>query len=342
MKQLAFATLIVITLCGGTFGQAKVGTTGPQFLELMPTARSQATMTGAILFDDSHGHHYNPALLAFRPQYVVSLSTLELEGGVDFRGGAASYGTFDNSGRGIHAGYSLMNLSSGSLTERTYDQGTIDGTGRTFEYDGYEHKFMLAYGLSTAFDFSIGLAVKAIKEEVHDYSSDGMAFDIGAAARHFIMLSETISAQPFASMAYQDFGPDMKFVVNEYPLPKRFTIGVGSRFSYHGGRVRLAEVTPVFERIFLPDEQADYYTVGIEAGFFETAYLRTGDREYSNFDSVWGFGVTTIGIQKQLFGAPRIGNGFIRWLAAHLHVSFDYSSHGGVFSGQPYSISVML
>ncbi len=342
MKRAAIAAAIILVVSGSVLGQAKVGTTGPQFLELIPTMRSQATVTGAILFGDNHGHHYNPALLAFRPQYVLSLSTVEQDGGVDFRGGTATGGTFDRNGRGIHVGYSFTHLSSGELRERTYNQGTIETSSRTFDYDGYEHKFTLAYGFPTDFDFSVGVAVNAFKEEVHDFTSDGTAYDIGAAVRHFVMLNQSISVQPFGSIAYQNLGPDVTFIDNAYPLPKRFTVGAGSRFSYHSERLRLAEVTPVVERVMRANDESDFTSIGIEAGLFETGYFRTGDRENANFDSVWGFGVTTVGIQKQLFGDVRISDGFFRWLAANLHVAYDYSEHGGDFSGEPYSISIML
>lgn len=342
MKQLAFTAVIILTLCGSIFGQAKVGTSGPQFLNLIPTVRAQGTGTSAILYNDPSGHFFNPAYLTSRPQHMLGLSYLDMPAGVDFYGGAAAIGLDRRNGRSWHVAYSLRYLSSDDLVETTYDQGTFDGTSRTVGYDGYEHRLVIAYAADVGPILSAGVAIKWIREEVHDYRADGYAFDIGISISQQIRLRDSLQVTVFGSSTLQNFGPDYTIIENSYPLPQLTSVGGGATLAVRRDGMSLVETTPIVELV-KEYEVNTYVSAGVEAGLFESVYARVGQFGRGNSRTVYGFGLSTAGLQKQLFGHTSARSGFFRWLAANLTVRYDKAFRSyGVLLDEPYSLSITL
>ena len=166
-------------------------------------------------------------------------------------------------------------LTSGEMIERTYSNGTDDpltgvqGTGRTFAWN--DLAISVGYGRYLTDRFSIGFTVRYIGEFVHDYSASSWSADVG--------VNYDTGYRGFKlAMAITNFGPDLKMIEKDYPLPINFRFG-GS-FNIIDG---LNNTLTLAAEGSHPSDNLEKYNAGLEYTFKERFILRVGSR--FNYDT---------------------------------------------------------
>ncbi len=267
------ALAVLLCLPGSSFGQAKVGTTGPQFLELGPSARAMGMGEAfTAVVDDISAVYYNPAALTYMYGREAGATYIDMPAGVQY--GFGAIGLPLESIGGV-LGIGVYTLSSGEMVERTYDQGGIEGTGRVFGYNGIAAG--VSYGRYLTDRFSVGLTVRYIGEFVHDYSASGWSADVGT-------MYNTGFRNFKIAMVITNFGPDMKFIENAYPLPINFKFG--GAIDVITGQDHL--VTLSLEGSH-PSDNLEKYNGGVEYTYRDMFSLRGGSRINYDVDQ-WTIG----------------------------------------------------
>jgi len=259
---VVMAILAIGMIPGKVQAQAKVGTTGAQFLELGVSARAMGMAESFVaVSDDLSAVYYNPAGLTSLWGKEVTATYIDMPADIGY--GFAAIGLPLESIGGV-LGIATYALSSGEMIERDYYDGEYLGSGRLFGYNAFS--LGVSYGRYLTDRFSIGVTVKYIGEFVHDYTSNGWAADVGT--------SYDTGFRGFKiGMAVTNFGPDMKFIKNAYPLPINF------RF---GSCINIVE--QVDHKLTLaaegshPSDNLEKYNTGLEYTFMGRFVLRGGGR----------------------------------------------------------------
>ena len=293
-KRSVAATAVVICLVllpGVVFGQAKVGTSGAQFLEIGVSARADG-MGGAFVAvaDDASALYYNPAGLVQLVGREVVLTWIEYPAEINY--GFAGV-VFPLAFGGV-LGFSFYGLSAGDIVETTYEYPL--GAGRTFSAKDYA--FGVSYGRYLTDRFSLGLTVKLIDELYQEERSTGWAADVGTnyntGFRNFKI-----------TMVISNFGPDMKFISQPYPLPINFRFGAAIDV-LDGGRHR---ATFAMEGSH-PADNLEKYNAGLEYWYSDAFAVRVGNRfEHDLYREegfwsgmTWGLGFRfALGSERHLF-----------------------------------------
>lgn len=273
---LSFFLLLSFTIPSKLFAQAKVGTTGAQFLELGISARAMGMAEAyTAVADDISAIYYNPAGLTALYGREMMFTLVQMPADVTF--GFVGIGIPLESVGGV-LGIGVSALSSGDIIERTYEQGTFEGTGRTFKWN--DLSVSLSYGRYLTDRFSVGFSVKYIGEFVHDYSASGWSADVGT--------SYDTGFRGFKiGMVITNFGPDMKFIDKTYPLPINFKFGASINLieGYEHNLTFSAEGNH-------PSDNLEKYNSGVEYTFKEKFILRGGGRfNYDEDGFTYGAGM---------------------------------------------------
>lgn len=242
--------------------QAKVGTTGAQFLELGVSARAMGMAEAfTAVTDDISAVYYNPAGLVNLYGREVAFTYIQMPAGINFAFGA--FGLPLESIGGV-LGIGFFGLNSGEMIERTYNDGEFEGTGRTFFWR--DAALSISYGRYLTDRFSIGFSVKYVGEFTHDYSASGWAADVGT--------NYDTGFRGFKiAMIITNFGPDMRMINNNYPLPINFKFG---------GSINILEqdnhVLTFAAEGSHPSDNLEKYNSGLEYLFKDIFALRVGSR----------------------------------------------------------------
>jgi len=258
---------------GSALGQAKVGTTGAQFLEIgvSPRAMGMGEAFAAVV-NDASAVYYNPAGLTslLGPEAMVSWISMPADINYFFLSGAMPM----ESAGGV-LGVGVYSFNSGPIDETTYGHGVVDnnhgynGTGRDF----YANSFAatIGYGRYLTDRFSVGLTLRYIGMYYHDFTANGWSADVGT------MYDSGYRGFKLA-MVISNFGPDLKFVQKPAPLPINF------RF---GGAINVLEKGDHYLTFAAegghPSDNLEKYNVGLEYTFKDMLVLRVGDR--MNYDT---------------------------------------------------------
>lgn len=254
--------LMIMTVPQTARSQAKVGTTGAQFLELGVSARAMGMAEAfTALADDVSAIYYNPAGLTSLYGFELMATLVSMPADISY--GFVAIGLPLESIGGV-LGIGISALTSGDIIERTYERGTFEGTGRTFAWNDLAAS--ISYGRYLTDRFSVGFTLKYIGEFAHDYTASGWSADVGT--------NYDTGFKGFRiGMVITNFGPDMKFIDNGYPLPINF------RF---GATINLVESYDHFVTFAAegshPSDNLEKYNTGIEYTFKEKFVLRGGGR----------------------------------------------------------------
>jgi hypothetical protein len=260
MRQLIIVLMVVLLLPGVLLGQAKVGTAGAQFLKLGVGARANGMGDAFVaVSNDATAMYYNPAGLTQLYDREIIFTHVDYPAEIAYEFVGLAYPLYRVGGV---LGFGFYMLNGGSFDETTHEYPL--GTGRTF--GAREYAATMSYGRNLTDRFSVGLTLKFIDELYEEERSSGWAADVGTnydtGFRNFKI-----------SMVITNFGPDMTFVSESYPLPINFKFGGAINVldgAKHKGVFALEAMHP--------SDNLEKYNVGFEYGYDGKYFLRAGDK----------------------------------------------------------------
>lgn len=315
--------------------QTKVGTTIGQFLLIEPSARVAGMgNAGVTTYEEIQSAYFNPAAAGHMERTGVQFTHSPWLADItyDYVGGVMTMGDFGN----IFA--SVTSLNSGDIDVRTITQPL--GTGEKYTVGNLS--FSVGYGKRVSDRFSVGLQVSYLQERVWHSSLSAMSLSIGT----LYQISEDgfrigASISNWGTRAKYD-GRDLRvlfdqntgvngdnsqipaeLMMNDYPLPILFRVGVGMPFVIdENNRFQIAVDA------FHPSDNAESVSVGGEWLFFNTFALRGGYQHLFLQDSEVGL---------------TLGAG-LRYDANGLDLLFDYAwaDYGRLQKVQRLTLGVMF
>jgi long-subunit fatty acid transport protein len=262
LLSLVLLCVAVALMPSQALAQAKVGTTGAQFLELGVSARAMGMAEAyTAVANDITAVYYNPAGLTSLYGREAALTYIDMPADVGF--GFGAYAMPLESIGGV-LGVSFYHLTSGEMIERTWSRGTQAGTGRTFGWN--DVALGVSYGRYLTDRFSLGFSVKFVGQFVHEYSASGWSADVGT-------MYDTGHRGFKIAMVITNFGPDLTMISQSYPLPINFKFG---------GSINLVEQTDHLVTFAAegshPSDNLEKYNTGLEYTFKSRFSLRAGHR----------------------------------------------------------------
>ena len=264
MRKLWLIVLALLLIPELAWGQAKTGTAGAQFLELGVSARAVG-MGNAFLAiaDDASAIYYNPAGLSQLSQREIVLTHVDYPADIAYDFGGIAY-PFSKFGGVWGLGFYFLN--AGDMDYNTYPLPGFEGWGSEQTFSAKEYAVSLSYGRRLTERFSIGTTVKFIDELYEEERATGWAADIGT-------MYNTGFRNFRIGMVMSNFGPDLKFIREEYPLPISFKFGISMEAISLGDHKTLVD----FE-IGHPNDNLEKFNGGVEYWYKDILALRIGDQ----------------------------------------------------------------
>jgi len=267
---LGILGLMLVLVPSLVFGQAKVGTTGVNFLELGVSARAMGMAEAfSANVSDASAVFYNPAGLTYTYGREIMVTHIDMPADINYDFVGIAYPMEAISGV---LGLGVYNLSTGDIVRTSYGNpyGT-DGAGNYQTFSAGDLALGLSYARFLTDKFSFGVTLKYVQEDLELESAKGWAADVGtcynAGYRNFKL-----------GMVISNFGPDMKFIEQEFPLPINFKFGASIdvidmenhllTFASEGSH---------------PADNLEKYNIGLEYWFLDKISFRVGER--FNYDS---------------------------------------------------------
>lgn len=256
---LAVSAYMLLWPSVATRAQDKVGTTGLQFLEIGVSPRADA-MAGAFtaIADDASAVYYNPAglvqmentqLMVARIDYPVDINYYFVGLAVPLRAGGV-----------IGLGY--YGLDAGDITRTDYTHPFGDGT----TFGAKDYALSVSYGRYLTDRFSVGITFKLLDELLETERASGWAADVGTnyntGFRNFKI-----------TMIIANFGPNMKHISEDFPLPIDFRFG-GAMDILDAANHRAVLAVEGSH----PSDNRERYNTGLEYTFNDFAFFRLGNR----------------------------------------------------------------
>ena len=257
-KLIPLAALLALPAIG--FAQAKVGTTGLQFLKVGVGARAFAMGEAfTAVANDASALYYNPGGLIQLGRPEATFTLIGYPAGLKF---VYVGGVLPSPQTNGVVGFQVTSLFTDDMVETT--PAMPYGTGRTFTAGDFA--LGISYSQRLTDKFSVGATVKYLNEKLADASASGWSADMGT-------FYNTGWKRISIGMVIQNFGPDMKFESTPFPLPITFKFGASM----------LALERPMYNLLvaaeFLhPNDNLELYQIGAEFRVKRIFALRVGKR----------------------------------------------------------------
>ena len=258
---------VLLMIPAQALGQSKVGQAGAQFLDIGVSARAVGMGEAfTAIADDATAIHYNVAGLAQMDDRQVVFTHIEYLVDINYEFAALAWPSYRFGGT---FGVAIYALDAGDMLETTYENpvGYTDPlTGESATFSAQEHALAISYARSLTDHFSIGATWKLIDELYAEERATGWACDVGTTY-------DTGYRGIKMSMVISNFGPEMKFLNDEYPLPINFKFAASANVLEglnHRG-------TLGFEGSH-PSDNYEQYTAGFEYSYDEHYSFRIGHK----------------------------------------------------------------
>jgi len=214
LKYTYLAGVIILSIVfmplTGVYSSDGPGSTAASYLTLPVSPKSAAMGEAGVSLNTQFALFYNPALLD-SAKGKDGLGISHSEWIMDTRYDNLSYHRYIS--ERMTVGVGLTYLYRPEI--EGYDQS--GPTGQTYNCNSYQAIAGLQY--SFAKSISVGLNLKYFRENLGDWSSGGIAADIGFLYRN--------GKYGFSSgVVVQNLGPDIKFDIREEPIPMTIRAGV--------------------------------------------------------------------------------------------------------------------
>ncbi len=255
-----------------SLGGARSGTSGFQFLKIMPDARS-AGLGGSAVADITDGSslYWNPALAVQMEssQFMISHTAYF----VDI---SMNYASYVHQFRNMAFGGSILFLDSGDMNETTEFNPT--GTGRTFR------TVHMAAGLSFSQEltslFSYGVTAKYLNERIEEIETSTVVLDLGFFYRvgdtglRFAVGLNNFGTDASPSGETRRMTLDGEVIEDEFEKispPTTFIIGAAYD-TWSNDNFDLV----LTGQLTNPSDNAEQFSLGAELTYLNQFYLRTG------------------------------------------------------------------
>jgi len=275
----------------------KVGSTSMQFLKVLPSARAAALGDAySVWASGAEAVFWNPAGVALTESHELSLTYTDWL--FDARQGGFSYAlSLRRIGAvGLQVQYVDFGVFEETTNERPYinDPNRPGMTGRTFR--PFSYVVGATYGRHLTNRFALGIGMKYAFESLFDSPTvraqvrQGVFDDVSTRASAVLFDFGIRYTTGFRSIqigsAVQNFGPDVTYAVESYPVPLVFRVGiaadlVGVDGLFIGGH-QASQVRAAFD-LFHPNDYDQQFHAGLEYEFLEVLSLRGGYK--FNYDS---------------------------------------------------------
>jgi len=262
---IVVALALLVQLPGDAYGQAKVGTSGAKFLDIGISARAMGMAEAySAIANDVSAIYYNPAGLTqiFSREFMATHIDYPVEINYEFM--AIAFPVEALSGV---IGFGFYNLNSGDIPLTTY--GNPAGTGEFFAANDYA--LSVSYARSLTEHFSLGGTFKLVGEYYDNESARGWAADVGT-------LYDTGYRGFKIAIGIVNFGPDLKMVQQNYPLPINFKFGSSFNFVESPDHLAVFSIEGAH-----PSDNLEQYNAGMEYWYLDKFALRVGNR--FNYDT---------------------------------------------------------
>ncbi len=287
MLKKTIMLAILIPLC--LFAQyQRPGSTDAQFLKIDVSPRASA-MGGSLISatTGAEAAFYNPAALARIPNLDLVFSHTQWFAGIshEFAAIAKNFGLIGTFGLSVTA------LYTDEMEVRTPLQP--DGTGETF-YSG-NYRFALSYARHLTDQVTLGGNFSYVYMKLYDkFSADAVAVDIA-------ILYVTHFRNFRFGMKIANFGSEVKYVNESYPLPTNFQFGMSMNAWQNESSNLLVSFAAV-----KPNDGQPLGLLGTEWNWRKTLFLRAG--YHLNHEVI-----------RYSFG------GGLQWKISNYQLRFDYS-----------------
>ncbi len=258
MKKGLILAIAVLSLSSVLHAQSKVGTAGLMFLEIAPTARVAGMGEAFVaIADDASALFYNPAGAAWIEERQLLTGTTQYPADIYLHHASLVYP--------ISEMWGTFGISSTALTMDRMLETTVmapEGTGR--EFGCYDGAVQISWARKLTTKFSSGISFKWITESLADEQVQTIAGDIGT-------MYETGFRSLRVGMMISNFGPDIKYLVESFPLPMNFKVGLSFE-PFNTGTHRLI----VDAEGSHPNHNVEQAIIGGEYSYKETLFLRGG------------------------------------------------------------------
>ncbi len=351
LKKIILTLSVLLIYIPSVKSQSKVGTSGTPFLELSPSVKANGMGQAGMTIVSNNSYYFNPAILGLltaRKQISVSSYTTwsKLSPITEFYNFSVSlpmlHKNVGNVDYYFGAAYYRTKLVSDDLVERTYERGTYDGTGRTFNWEDKSDNVVLSFARTGTVDIAVGGTIKHISESVYDYSATGYGFDVGAIVRYNMKNNTTegnsLFIIPAIGFSLKNLGADMTLVTNSYSLPKSTSFGgsvtTGITKLFSGNRTAdLYKLAPAFD-IEKQHDDRWVYRLGVDLSVYEIINLRIGritDNVSSPSEMTYGFSLSSFQFGKfaMLVSGSEQSNlsGIEKFFYEKVNIEYNFASY---------------
>lgn len=247
-----------------SYGQAKVGTAGAQFLEIGISARAIGMGEAFLgIANDASALYYNPGGVAILEEKELMVTHIDYPAdiGYEFIGYVMPmpqlYGNI---------GIATYWLHTGDMDVTTYENP--EGNGKVFSAGDFAGA--LTYSASLTDHFSIGVSMKYIYSFLEVESATGWAADVGT-------FYDTGYRGFSICMMIANFGPDMKFIDGNdgesFPLPIDFRFGTAINIIERENQKLTWAI-----QASRPNDNMEKFNTGLEYWFNDMLALRAGKK----------------------------------------------------------------
>lgn len=337
-KKIIFVLIILAAFFNSeVIGQevAKTGTTAAKFLSVGVGPRANAMGSAfSSVANDATAMYWNPAGIAKIDEYqtVFTYTSLYADINLSYFGLVLPAGNMGNFGVSV----TVLDMGDMEVTTESFPEGT----GEFFTAASYA--FGLSYARSITEDFSVGMNVKYVVENIYNSSASGVAFDIGTVfntpfygirfASSITNYGTKLQMEGDDLLVRYDQDPtragnndqvDAYLGTDEFELPLRLQIGI-SRDFYIMENQRLTIAIDATH----PNDNNQYVNVGGELALFdEMVFIRGGYKTLFLDESQEGL----------TFGA-----GFKYSGLNYFNIAVDYSYQEYEYLGNTHSFGILL